>query len=83
MIMKNMVTYYLAILLPILLLNWMAKSVNSIWFAILLFIYALQYRTLIDGVRLVNKKVIKRSEIWKLLIPGQRIEYTKDLYFKK
>jgi hypothetical protein len=81
--MKNMVTYYLAILVPILLLNWMAKSVNSIWFAIFLLIYALPYRTLIDGVRLVNKKVIKRSEIWKLLIPGQRIEYTKDLYLKK
>ncbi len=81
--LKNIVVYYLAILLPVPLLIWVSKSGYSGWFVALIFIYALPYRTLIDGVRLVNKKIIKLREIWKLLVPWQRFEYTKELYFRK
>ena len=81
--MKNILIYYLAILLPIPLLIWISRTDNSGWFTILLLVYALPYRTLIDGMRLISKRIIKWSEIWKLLIPGQRLEYTRDLYFKK
>jgi hypothetical protein len=81
--MKNLIVYYLAIVLPIPLLIWISMSNNPILFTILILIYAIPYRTLIDGIRLVNKGLIKWDKIWKLLIPGQRLEYTKDLYFKK
>lgn len=81
--MKNIIVYYLAILLPIPLLIWLSKTNNSDWFTILLLVYALPYRTLIDGMRLISKKLMGWNEIWKLFIPGQKIEYTRELYFKK
>lgn len=81
--MKNIIVYYLAILLPIPLLIWLSKTNNSDWFTILLLVYALPYRTLIDGMRLISKKLMGWNEIWKLFIPDQKIEYTRELYFKK
>ena len=81
--MKNILIYYSAILVPIPLLIWVAKFENSFWFAVLLLIYSLPYRALVDGMRLVNKKMIKWNEVWKLLIPGKRMEYTRELYLEK
>jgi len=81
--MRNIIFYYSAILVPIPLLFWVAKTGDSMWFTILLFIYAFPYRTLIDGLRLVNKKLIRWNEIWKLSIPWKRRRYFKDLYFTR
>ena len=81
--MKNIIVYYLAILLPIPLLIWLSKTNNSDWFTFLLLVYALPYRTLIDGMRLISKRLMRWNENWKLFIPGQRLEYTRELYFKK
>lgn len=79
--MKNVFVYYSSILLPILLLIWISKSGSSMWFAILLLVYAIPYRTLIDGWRLVDKKRINWNEIWKLWVPWKYREFIKDLYF--
>jgi hypothetical protein len=66
--MKNIFLYYTILLLPIAGLI-MIPSISSGWFVTLLFIYAIPYRTFIDGLRLVNKNVIKWNEIWKLWVP--------------
>jgi len=79
--MKNIFVYYSAILIPIPFLVWVAKSGDSMWFTILLFTYAIAYRPLIDGWRLVNKKLMKWNEIWKLWVPWKYREFFKDLYF--
>jgi hypothetical protein len=81
--MKNIIAYYCAILLPIPLLVWIAESDNTMLFAILLFTYVIVYRTIIDGYRLVYKKLIKWNEIWKLMIPFTRYDFLKPLYFSK
>ena len=81
--MKNIYVYYFTILLPIPFLVWLAKAGRPLWFTILLLIYAIPYRILIDGLRLVDKKLIKRNEIWKLIFPWKRREFIKELYFIK
>jgi len=81
--MKNVTLYYIAIFLPILFIIWLSITDRQIWFMIVLLIYFLPYRTFIDGWRLVSKKLIKWSDVWKLIIPGRKLEYTRDLYFKE
>ena len=82
--MRNIKYYYLAIIIPlgilVLLINF--KLINSTVFTILLFVYALIYRTYTDGKRLLEKGIITKNQIWKLLVPGTRIEYFKELYIK-
>ncbi|MDA3930004.1 MAG: hypothetical protein PF541_13725 [Prolixibacteraceae bacterium] len=79
--MKNTVVYYLVILLPILLIIWVATIESSTWFVYLILIYALPYRILTDGARLVSKDAMKWNDVWKLLFPGSRFRYFKVLYF--
>ena len=79
--MKKIIVFYLAILLPIPWIFWILRSDNSLLFAILLLIYAIPYRTLIDGWKLVDKKILKWHEIWKLWIPWKYRGFMKDLYF--
>ena len=79
--MKKIIVFYLAILLPIPLMFWISRSDNSLWFAILLLIYAALYRTAIECWRLVDKKILKWHEIWKLWIPWKYRGFMKDLYF--
>ncbi len=81
--MRNILFYYLVILLPLPFLIWLAWTGQSIGFTLLLLIYALTYRMAVDGLRLVNKRLMKRKEVWKLLIPGKRWDYSRELYFKK
>lgn len=81
--MKNILVYYLAILIPIALLFWIVKAGNTGWFAVLILIYALPYRWITDGYRLVVKGKMTWSETWKLFIPWLRFNYTRELYFKK
>ena len=80
--MKNIFVYYLATLLPILLVYWMYNLEDPKWFVISLFTYGFLYRTLIDGWRLVDKKILKWNEIWKLLLPWKYGEYITELYFR-
>ncbi|MEI6277650.1 MAG: hypothetical protein WCP08_16750 [Prolixibacteraceae bacterium] len=81
--MRPIVVYYLAILLPIPLLIWISQTGNSTWFAVLLLIYAIPYRTFTDGFRLVDKNLMKWNEIWKLWLPWKYRELLIELYFRK
>ena len=82
--MKNIKIYYLAILTPlgVLLLLINSKWIDYSLFIILLLVYVLIYRTYTDGKRLLEKDLITKKEIWKLLIPETRIEYFNELYLK-
>ncbi len=77
----KLLTYYLLIILPIGFIVW-SSSLGSLYFVIALLGYCLVYRTIVDGERLVHLGLIKRSEIWKLLIPFYSIRYFQDMYFK-
>ncbi len=81
--MKNIIVYSIAIILPLPLLLLFSRIAHPNWFVALLLIYAIPYRTLIDGSRLVSKQLIPWNQVWKLLIPGWVRVYRKDLYFKK
>jgi len=59
-----------------------SDSVSSFYFVLFLFFYALIYRTFTDGIRLFDKKIIKKKDIWKMIIPGSRFKYFKELYLK-
>jgi hypothetical protein len=83
--MKNLFIYYLKILSPIGVLTWLSRTdlVSSTLFVLLLFFYVLIFRTYVDGKRLSDKNVIQKKDIWKMIIPGKRFEYFKELYLKK
>ncbi len=81
--MKKLLFFYSVILSPLALIFWLSDQeiVDSWVILVLILIYALLYRTYTDGMRLVHKEVIPKSEIWKMLIPGTRFRYFKELYF--
>lgn len=83
--MKNIYLYYIAIFAPLLFLVVLIQS-NSLPLGIsifLLLVYIFLYRTYIDGLRLVSKKILAESEIWKLSTYGVRSKYFKELYLIK
>ena len=82
--MRNIYLYYIAILFPLAILLFLMKMdyLNSWLFIILIFAYSLIYRTYIDGLRLVSKGVIEKSDIWKMVYNGRRFQYFRELYFK-
>ena len=59
----------------------MCKALPTFFF-ILLLSYVL-YRSLTDGERLIEKRLIKKSERWKAFIPFWTSMYIKELYFEK
>jgi hypothetical protein len=82
--MKNIFVFYLLILAPIGILVWLNKAdlVNGTVFIGLILFYALIYRTYTDGKRLADKNIIPKKDIWKMIIPGNRLEHFKELYLK-
>ena len=81
--MKSSIVYYFLIITPLAMLIYAAtnKSVNNLWFAILLFIYAFIYRSFTDYFRLRSKNVIDTKDFWRILLPGARAKYFKELYY--
>ena len=82
--MKNLPFYYILILAPLGILFWLIKSHlsnASINTGLFLF-YGIIYRTYIDGKRLADKNIIPKKDIWKMIIPGKRVQYFKELYLK-
>ncbi|MFB0939063.1 MAG: hypothetical protein QMB29_09015, partial [Urechidicola sp.] len=77
--MKKLFIYYLTILLPLGILIWLSKTdlINPTLFVFLLFFYALIFRNYVDGKRLADRNLIPKKNIWKMIIPGKRIEYFK------
>lgn len=82
--MKNLLCYYFIILAPIGVLFGLSASnlLDGTLFFVLILFYALVYRTYTDGKRLANKNLIEKRDIWKMLIPGSRLKYFKELYLK-
>ncbi|HLO57338.1 MAG TPA: hypothetical protein VK179_01220 [Bacteroidales bacterium] len=81
--MKNLFIYYVVILLPLAVLIWVAFLGYYLYFGIGILIYALLYRPLTDGLRLVAKGKIKKQEIGKAFIPFWTVKWFKSLYFSK
>ena len=81
--MKNLIIYYFTILIPLPILVWLAFSNKTNSFVILLLFYALVYRPIIDGYRLIEKGVISKKGFWELFIPFWSIKWFKELYFLK
>jgi len=82
--MGNIYFYYTAILSPLAILLFLMRMnyLNSWLFIILIIAYSLIYRTYVDGLRLVSKGIIEKSDIWKMVYNGRRFQYFKELYFK-
>ena len=83
--MKNIFIYYLTILTPLAIIVWLNKTelISPIYLMSFLFFYALIFRTYTDGKRLFDKNIIKKKDIWKMIIPGKRFEFFKELYLRK
>ena len=83
--MKNIVIYYVSIFLPLVLIGWLAiaELISYAVFTGLALFYLFFYRTYLDGSRLVAKGRIKKKDIWKMIIPGRRVRFFKDLYLKR
>ncbi len=69
---------------PFGIILWLCKIglITPTLFVVLLMFYVVIYRTYIDGKRLYKKNVIPKKDIWKMIIPGKRLEYFKELYLK-
>jgi hypothetical protein len=80
--MKKLIIYYTSIIIPLVFLAYTVRVhfIDSVWFTISLFVYAFIYRTFTDYFRLRSKNVIDRKHFWKILVPGARIKYFKELY---
>jgi hypothetical protein len=83
--MKNLLVYYLSILIPLLLIVWYSvESRDSATFVILLICYVF-YRGFTDGKRLIDKGIIKGDGKWKVFIPFyvNHVTYFKELYLRR
>ena len=82
--MKKLDVYYFFIFTPLFLLLWLSneKEIEASLFVGLLFFYVFVYRTYIDGKRLVNKGVLLKNDIWRLMLPGFRLSHFRALYWK-
>ena len=82
--MKNLLTFYILIIVPLGILFWLINSdmINGTFFVGLLFFYAFIYRTYTDGKRLADKNIIPQKDIWKMIIPGSLLVHFKELYLK-
>ena len=82
--MKNLFVFYLLILVPFGIILWLNKAdlIDGMTFAGLLLFYVLIYRTFTGGKKLADKNIIAKKDIWKMIIPGNRLQYFKELYLK-
>ena len=69
-------------LFPLLLIYWIGISDRTIELLISLILYWFPYRTIIDGTKLVMRGVIEQKDVWRLLLPGSRIRYSRELFFR-
>jgi hypothetical protein len=77
--MKNLLTYYVAILIPLPLLVWYTFSDPIIFSALLISYYF--YRGFTDGQRLVDLGLISPKKIYLAFIPFWTSRYFGTLYF--
>jgi len=82
--LKNLVIYYLAILLPVAILLFLygKELIGFTTFLVLIIAYLLIYRTWTDGSRLAAKGIISKKDRWKMMLPGMHMKHFTDLYLK-
>jgi hypothetical protein len=79
--MRNLLVYYLVIAIPLIALaTLLFKGYKTVFFCGLI-VYALLYRPLTDGFRLIALKKIEKQDLKKLFIPFWRLKWFKNLYF--
>lgn len=80
--MNKLLKYYILILSPFpLIMIYFFKGGDAVVFLIFLLLYYV-YRVVIDGQRLIEKKILTKNEVYKLLIPFYRSRYFRQLYFE-
>lgn len=82
--MKNLIKFYLAIFLPLILIVILAvfDIIGPTLFVILLFGYAFIYHPFISGKRLLAIHEINKEDFWKNFIPFWNSKYFVDLFVK-
>lgn len=80
--MKNLFVYYVAIVLPVVLLAYALKNhwVSNEWFVVLLFSYFF-YRQCTDAARLVALGVIDKLSWSVLCNPFLQMKHFRKLYW--
>jgi hypothetical protein len=83
--MKNIFLFYLLIFIPLLMIVLGGKYhyISAGSFAWSLIIYGLVYHPLISGIRLIENKKIKRSELWLSFVPFWNWRHFSFLFFNK
>lgn len=81
--MKKISVFYLAISLPLLAIILLYQVIGSVWFSILLIIYAAIYRPIVDGLRLRELNGIEDKDFWKMFIPFWEARFFKKIYLNK
>jgi hypothetical protein len=82
--MRNLLVYYIAILLPpgLLLMGYANGAIGPTLFFVLIIAYLLIYRTWTDGTRLAAKGIITKGDRWKMMLPGMHMKHFTELYLK-
>jgi len=78
--MKNLLVYYSAIIIPLLILFLLMNKISSVTFSVVLLVWALIYRPVVDGIRLIELGFIKKTDFWKTFIPFYKIKWFSKLY---
>jgi hypothetical protein len=82
---KNILFFYLSLLIPLGILIYAVKlkHIDSGIFILLLATYIFVYRPFICGTRLIQNKKIDRQDFWKNFIPFWNDKYWTFLFFNK
>ncbi len=78
--MKNLLVYYSAILIPLLILFLLMNKINSVTFSVAILVWAGIYRPVVDGIRLIELGCIKKKDFWKTFLPFYKVKWFSKLY---
>ncbi len=81
--MRSLFFYYLfAMIVPAFLMLSLLHFDFKEGFIVALALFIFLYRPLLDSSKLINKGVMERAEIWKLVIGYGHIKWFKELYLE-
>ena len=81
--LKNIFIFYIFIIIPFgtIFILFRQNLVSSNIFILSLLIYALIYRPLLSGIRLIQSGKINKKQLWHKYIPGWNSRFFFFLYF--
>jgi hypothetical protein len=81
--MKNLFIYYFsAVILPGIILVFLAVNDLKLYFVVSLLIFVFVYRPFLDSYKLIKRKIISKRDIWKLVLGYGQIKWFRELYLK-